>query len=152
MTIFYFAYGSNMLSSRIISRIASAQYREKAILHGWRVIFNKKSKDGSCKANLVYSPDIMTWGCLYQINNNDLHILDKFEDGYTRTTVQVQTDDAEIVEATTYISDLTSDNPVAYDSYKQMVILGAKEHNLPSEYIDYLESLPSRPNQATNTI
>src|SRR5208337_275145 len=121
-TVFYFAYGSNMLSSRLTSRVASAKTIGRAVLNNWAVIFNKKSKDGSGKANLFYSPGFITWGGLYEINVDDISKLDKIEKGYTRITVKVKKDDGEIVETETYISDILIDNPVAFDSYKNMLI------------------------------
>lgn len=148
MTIFYFAYGSNLLSSRLTKRIPSAKAIGRAILNDWRVVFNKKSKDGSGKANLLYRPGSITWGCLYQIKNDDLSALDKFEKGYARINVQVQTDNAEIIEAETYVSASIVSNPTAYDTYKKMVISGASEHNFPPEYIEYLQKLPSKPDKA----
>jgi hypothetical protein len=103
--------------------------------------------DGSGKANLEDSLGDVTWGVLYEIDVRDLKALDKIEDGYYRIRIHVHRFDGDIVEAVTYISaNLTSD-PVAYDWYKELVLIGAQEHNLPQDYIAYLERLPSRPNR-----
>jgi len=148
MTTLYFAYGSNMLSSRITKRVSSARATGRAVLYDWCVVFNKKSKDGSGKANLFYKPGFVTWGGLYEINDNEISKLDKVEKGYRRRTVKVKMDNGETVETETYISDILIDNPVAFDSYKQMVISGAIERNLPAEYVQYLQQLPSKPEKA----
>ncbi len=148
MTILYFAYGSNMLSSRITKRVPSAKAVGRAALYDWCIAFSKKSKDGSGKANLFQKTGFITWGILYEISIDEINKLDKVEKGYTRKTVNVKKDNGEITEAETYISDNLIDNPVAYDSYKQMLISGAIEHNLPAEYVLYLQQLPSRPEKA----
>jgi cation transport regulator ChaC len=150
MTILYFAYGSNMLSSRIKKRVASAKAIGRAALYDWCVTFSKKSKDGSGKANLFQKTGFITWGCLYEIDVNEISKLDKAEKGYVRTKMIVMKDDKKTAEAETYISDNLTDNPIAFDSYKQMLTSGAVEHNLPIEYILYLQQLPSRPDIEEN--
>jgi cation transport regulator ChaC len=145
MTIFYFAYGSNMLSSRLVKRVPSAKTIGRAALYDWCVTVNKKSKDGSGKANLSYRPGFVTWGALYEISIDDISKLDKVERGYSRTTVKVKRDNGEIAEAETFISGSLIDNPVAFDSYKELLISGAIEHNLPKDYVQYLQQLPSKP-------
>lgn len=148
MTVLYFAYGSNMLSSRIMRRVSSAKVVERAALYDWCVIFSKKSRDGSGKANLSRKSDFVTWGVLYEINMDEISKLDNIEKGYARTTVSVQKNSGELVKTETYISDDLIDDPVAFDSYKQLLISGAIEHNLPAEYVLYLQQLPSRPEKA----
>lgn len=148
MMILYFAYGSNMLSSRITKRVPSAKVIGRAAVHDWAVVFNKKSRDGSGKANLYPKTGFITWGCLYEIDANEISTLDKVEKGYTRTKINVIKDDGEIAEAETYISDNLTDNSIAFDTYKQMLTSGAVEHNLPPEYVLYLQQLPSRPEKA----
>lgn len=134
-----------MLSSRLIKRVPSAKIRGRVALDNWCVNFSKKSKDGSGKANLTNKPGFVTWGLLYEIDDVEIEKLDKIENGYTRIKVIVKKDDGETVQAETYISNDFIDNPIAFDSYKQMLIRGAVDHNLPIDYIHYLQQLPSRP-------
>ncbi len=146
--ILYFAYGSNMLSSRIKKRVASVKAIGRAALYDWCVAFTKKSKDGSGKANLCQKAGFITWGCLYEIDVKEIGKLDKLEKGYARIAVEVEKYDGEIIEAETYVSDILIETPVALDVYKKMLVSGAIEHNLPKEYIQYLQQLPSRPEKA----
>jgi cation transport regulator ChaC len=113
-------------------------------------MFNKRSKDGSAKANVVESPGDATWGVLYEIEAQDLERLDRVEGGYGRISVRVRKPDGETVEAVTYVSAELTDEQTAYDWYKDMVTAGAREHNLPQEYIAYLEGLPSKPNRTNS--
>lgn len=142
MRVLYFAYGSNMCSERLRSRITSLNIVGRASLKDRKVVFNKRSKDGSGKANLVESPGSVVWGVLYEINVQDLYTLDKIEGGYERITVRVQKPDGSEVEAVTYVSeDLTNDSR-PYKWYKKLLLSGAREHNLPQDYIAYLEGFP----------
>lgn len=144
MTIIYFAYGSNMHTKRLQSRVLSAKAIGRARLLDKRMVCNKKSKDGSAKANLVYSLGNVVWGVLYEINSAALDSLDMAEGGYHRTKLQVLTDQGNLVKAEVYISTkVTSDLP--YDCYKNFVLEGAREHRLPKDYLEYLEQLSSKP-------
>jgi cation transport regulator ChaC len=151
METIYFAYGSNMLFEELKSFSPTAKVMGIACLEGKVVVFNKRSeKDGSGKANLIIRNGGSTWGVLYEIAEADLNKLDKKEGGYKRQLVKVKTEDMDIIEAVTYISANLIDEPVAYDSYKEKVIRGAQEHNLPETHISYLIQLPSRPDTSKN--
>ena len=144
MRILYFAYGSNMLSSRIHSRVTSVELIGPAFLKDVRMLFNKRSKDRSGKANLVESPGNVTWGVLYEIDVQGLDTLDKVEGGYNRLNVQVWKTDGNVVKAVTYISANLTDDTRAYEWYTEIILSGAKESKLPKDYIAYLERLPSK--------
>ena len=145
----YFAYGSNMLTTRLRERIQSATFFDCGFLRGKRVLFNKRSRDDSGKANLEDSPDAVTWGVIYEIDDGDMDTLDRIEGGYDRCLVQICRPDGDAVEAVTYVSNNLTDDPTAYDWYKQYLLSGAREHNLPQDYIAELEQLPSRPDLRT---
>jgi len=145
MSTLYFAYGSNMVTAQMQERIASAQVYGVGSLKGWKVICNKRSKDGSGKANLVQAEGHLTWGVLYEIDEADLEKLDRIEGGYQRITVTIDTEQSIPTSAETYISEDVTDHPVAYDSYKALIIAGAEEHHLPRAYITSLQELPERP-------
>lgn len=151
MRILYFAYGSNMSSEYLRSRIASAELIGPAFLRDRRMLFDKRSKDGSGKANLVESPGTVTWGVLYEIDVQDLDTLDKVEGGYERVTVRVWKLDGNVVEAVTYISTNLTDDPRAYKWYKEFILSGARENNLPQDYIAYLKGLPVKSNRNSET-
>jgi len=145
MNILYFAYGSNMKSDRFLARIPSAKIVGPACVRNKRVVTNKKSKDGSAKANLVDHEGFETWGVLYQISDSDLEKLDRIERGYIRTYLTAWTSKGNPVEVVTYTSQELADNAIAFDWYKKLILDGAKEHGLPDNYQIYLQSLPSRP-------
>ena len=144
-TVLYFAYGSNMKSARIRERVPSARFVGRAWISGKRLVCNKKSRDGSGKANLVDSPGDVVWGVLYEIATSELERLDRAESGYNRLVLPVIREHGGTIEAVVYVSDKLTSDPVPYDGYKSMIVEGAREHELPQGYIAFLESLPSKP-------
>ena len=105
----YFAYGSNMDPDRMRERGVNFLKREHAILEGWRLEFNKVSSRNPDEgyANIVKDENSVVEGILYEINDSDLKILDRYEgypNHYERIKVAVRMDNGEKVEAVTYIA------------------------------------------------
>jgi gamma-glutamylcyclotransferase len=142
--IYYFAYGANMLMSKITDRSLSARALSPAKLKGYRLVINKKSKDGSGKANLMKSEGDEVWGVLYEMDENDLVNLDRHEGGYRRECFELWTDAGKTVKAFAYISSKLTNSLPTYE-YKMLLVNGAREHGLPATYVGFLEQLPSQP-------
>lgn len=141
----YFAYGSNLLSERMRSRVASARRVCGAWVDDKRLTFGKRGRDGSGKATLVATIGARVWGALYAIDPAHWERLDGFEPGYERVALEVTTENHERVTAATYIAPETASEPVAFAWYKRLLIDGARENGLPEPYIDSLRRLPERP-------
>lgn len=136
----YFAYGSNMKFERISERIKDVKYMDIGRLFDYKLLCNKKSVDGTGKANIVYSPGDIVWGVLYEMDDEYAYKLDGIEKGYDRKKFEIDTDNGK-VDANAYISTkLTDSFPSSF--YKDLVVQGAVEYKLPDEYIDYLIALP----------
>lgn len=138
-TLYYFAYGSNMSASRLQSRIKIKADVGAAFLEGWQMVFNKRGRDGSGKANLIANPDFVTWGVLYLLEGSALDRLDVIEGGYERMNVRVRQRDGTVYDAVTYVSQELTDDPRPSHEY---VLSGAREHHLPPDYLAYLEAFP----------
>ena len=147
----YFAYGSNMSYRRLRLRIRSCQSLGIARLARHRLAFHKISEnDGSGKCDAFYTGEQhdVVIGVLYQIDKNDLPILDRFEGqgyGYRRDPVIVQTDSGNVVEAQTYLALRIDPELLPYRWYKNHVLQGAIENRLPDNYIEIIENLPTLP-------
>jgi len=139
----YFAYGSNMLFSRLRSRAGSANKIGVGQLKDYRVVFNKQSADGSAKANLLHSSGDQTWGVLYRIARADLRKLDRAEKDYSRMSVSVIGPNGKTMDAITYVSNKIARVQQPLSCYKQLVISGAQENDLPQAYVSYLKSISS---------
>lgn len=145
MSVLYFAYGSNLKSERMRQRVPSARSEAVAFLDHHRLVCNKRGRDGSAKANLVRAAGHRVWGVIYRIEQADLALLDRFETGYERVEVEVCTTAGGAHRASTYRSDRIIGDPIPFDWYRAMILEGAREHDLPEDYLSVLEALPSKP-------
>lgn len=127
----YFAYGSNISEDRMrTERNVNFTSRKFAILENYTLLFNKVSKN-NCHlgfANIVESNGDIVEGALYEINDSDINIIDRFEGAnskpshYFRKNVEVICD-GEIVNAIAYIA-----NPVMI----------RENINPDKKYLDYI--------------
>jgi gamma-glutamylcyclotransferase len=141
----YFAYGSNMKVERLIKRAPSAKTLGRAIISDKQVVFNKLSKTGSGKANIVDTPRKTTWGVLFEIDVTDIPKLDNAEEGYKRQNILVVDDNQISVRAFTYVAMKKKDGLKPFDWYLTLMIQGAKENNLPKDYVENLRKFVSVP-------
>ncbi len=140
-----FAYGSNMCSGRLsdygVHPISSCIAR----LAGYKLCFDKRSDDGSGKANIVPSKntDSEIWGAIYEIRDTDLAKLDQGEKGYRRSEIFVSTKDGSTVKAWVYIAQesFVTKGLRPYTWYKRFLVEGAREHGLPEDYIARLKTV-----------
>lgn len=146
--MFYFAYGSNMLTLRLQERVPSAVPNGRARLPGMGLRFHKRSIDGSGKASLAPAPSGgAVWGVVYTMDPNDVKALDEAEgrgDGYARRTLRVEVGTEE-VDALVYTARSTyvDDGLAPYDWYHALVLAGALEHDFPDPYVALLRSVPT---------
>jgi gamma-glutamylcyclotransferase (GGCT)/AIG2-like uncharacterized protein YtfP len=138
----YFAYGSNMFSYRLEKRIGKVEIIGKGKLYQHKLQFNKKSVDGSLKANAFFTgkQEDSVIGVLFKINPNKKDDLDKLEGlgkGYDQKEVEIESSDSgKQVKAFTYVANPvdSSENDQPYDWYLEFIKQGAEEHSLPEEY------------------
>jgi len=151
MSFFYFAYGSNMLSSRLLARCTSAQVIGPGIARHRDIEFSKKSIDGSGKATLITKSEaIHTPGVLFEINEKDLDALDRFEgagNGYDRLDdFSVETKDG-VLKTTTYLASQRHSLLVPYDWYLALIVAGVLEHDLKTAHAKRLRTAVCKPDQ-----
>jgi gamma-glutamylcyclotransferase len=157
MIINYFAYGSNLSSHRLLQRIPGARIAGIAFLEKHRLSFRMNSSDGSGKCDMVItgSKDHFVPGVIYQITPDEKQVLDGFEslgDAYFDKTIQVTTTDNTIIEAVTYYALIINANISPYHWYKEHVLRGATEHELPKQHIEWIKETTSMddPDHARN--
>jgi gamma-glutamylcyclotransferase len=148
MAVAYFAFGSNMLFERLKKRVPSARRLGTATLRGYTLRFNKVSKDGSGKANIVPSPDplALVYGVLYYLDDVERRLLDKAEGlgkGYQVRYLRVRRDGAEEEEAFAYVAapGAIRDDLPPFQWYRDIVIQGAAQNRLPESYVRHLEAV-----------
>ena len=143
----YFAYGSNLASARMRERAPSARALGPALLPGYAWRCNKRSADGSARANLVRDAGAETWGVLYEIHPSEWAAIDRAEGGYERIVVDVLRDGVRGA-AQTYVSDRTADDWIPARWYLGLVAAGAREHGLPAAWIASIEALAPQPDES----
>lgn len=110
MSVYYYAYGSNMDNERISRRIGQQTRRAGAILNGWALAFNKQAYKnglpvpGEGKGNIMPVRDKITEGILYEVSLDQLKRLAGWEIGYQPVKVKVNLKDGRIVTATTFVA------------------------------------------------
>lgn len=141
----YFAYGSNMYSPRLRQRVPGAKAEWNASLPGYRLVFNKISRDGSAKANIEKAGSGLqaVHGVLILLNEAQLKMLDQAEAcpaEYNRVEVSVEIP-GRLVTAFTYVArrDFIGIGIHPYSWYKALILAGAREHGLPDSYIQSIE-------------
>ncbi len=141
-TFQYFAYGSNMLTERLVRRCPSAVAVGPATAKGYRLRFAKTGRDGSGKATLVADRDQTVHGVLFAIANNDLDALHRAEGagiGYDfQQSFRVTGLDGGGIVAGTYIGAVAAydDSLKPFNWYRALVLAGATQHRLPPYYLD----------------
>ena len=136
----YFAYGSNMSSTRLRDRIPSARAVGVAHFAGHALVCNKRGKDGSGKANLVERVDASAWGVVFEVGAGDWPALDRFEWGYERASCEVVIERSAVVVQTYHALTPEPESIAPFDWYRDHCLLGAREHALPSEVVDEIAS------------
>jgi len=147
--MYYFGYGSNMLTARLQARVPRATPVTTATLQDWSLRFHKRSRDGSGKCNIVPEAGARVHGVVFDVSGSDLYALDEAEQrgrGYERRDVTVQ-NRSTTIEAFAYVAQPAYvDNALLpYDWYNALVLAGARQHALPASYIDRIEAVHSYP-------
>lgn len=147
-----FSYGSNMNLNRLTQRIPLAVKVSNAFLPGFKLICNKVSKDGSAKANIVKTniSGELVWGVLFNIDSKEKPLLDKAESlrlGYNEDTLTFFDQLSNSYSGQVYIADSKSINNhlLPFDWYKEFIVTGGIQNQLPADYISKLQSIPCVP-------
>lgn len=149
-----FAYGSNMDFTQMRERCPSAQFISIAVLKDYRLMFPRKSKDRGCGvSDVVPTSDSVVWGVVYEITEYDLAVLDVKEgyrpsrsaesNSYNRRTGTVfqNGDETKPLNVEIYFAVSQENPPLPNQTYKDLIVNGAKHWNLPADYIAELETI-----------
>ena len=154
MSIWYFAYGSNMETATFRGR-REIEFGQAlaARADGWRLVLDKPPlvPMGSSFANIVADPVAHTFGVLYEIDADGLAHLDLTEGvligNYQRIEVAVVplTPSLSPLDAFTLVSDRRDAELSPSHRYLSCLINGAIEHGLPADWVAHLRSFTSQP-------
>ncbi|HVN87072.1 MAG TPA: gamma-glutamylcyclotransferase family protein [Candidatus Binatia bacterium] len=151
----YFAYGSNMQRATFAGRRGIAFSRAlPARVNAWRLVFDKPPllPIGESYANIIPDPAAEVLGVLYEVTLDDLAHID-FTEGvqlgnYRRVEVPaipLAPIEPPPLSAFTLTSERRDDQLQPSLRYMSLLIAGAIEHRLPADYVEFLRSVPARP-------
>lgn len=151
----YFAYGSNLNPSQMFERCPLHRTIGIARLPGHTLVFPRFSPVRRCAtAGIAVHQQSTVWGVLYQLAEEDVPIL-HFHEGYDpygpaennrhdlREIEVVRTGASAPQTALTYVAipDGTTERPSR--AYVDLILDGARYHNLPRAWLSFLESVPT---------
>jgi len=142
--LYYFAYGSNMNWPQMKQRCPSARFICVARLPDYQFAIARHSQLRKCgTANIFPEAGSEVWGIVYELNDQDLNILDRFEDGYRREKIFVAArgDGQHPLEVLVYVAEKEDDAPLPNPEYKRLMVEGARHWQLPPDYYAMLENL-----------
>lgn len=148
-TFLYFAYGSNMLSRRLLARTPSAFVSAMGYVSGRRLTFDKMSSDGSGKWDIerTANPTDRVYGVVFKVACDEKARLDVAEGlgkGYREEPVTAVVSSGP-VDALAYVATAKEPALRPYHWYKALVVAGACEHGLPQPYVEWLRTIDSKP-------
>jgi cation transport regulator ChaC len=137
-----------MLCERLKKRVPEAELVGRARVARCSLRFHKRSTDESGKCNLFKTglESDEAYGVLFEIPESQIALLDEVEGlgkGYERAEIQVIRPDNEIVDAFAYIATADAIDPALapYDWYRDLVISGARQNELPEPYVQLIEAV-----------
>lgn len=134
-----------MLTARMQERAPLSKAVSVGQLVEFELCWNKRSSDGSGKCSVTETghPKHVVWGVAYEMSASDKSSLDRAEGlgrGYGERAVKIHTQGGRL-SATIYYATSISPGIRPYDWYRDLVIAGAREHQLPEEYVRILEKV-----------
>ncbi len=154
VTLHYFAYGSNMLTRRMLERTPSARVVATGRIDRHELRWHKLGLDDSGKCDVVPVNDAgaCVRGVVYEICASEKPLLDAAESlgvGYAQKQVVVETGTTTL-RAWLYHALSIDPGAVPYAWYKSLVLGGAKEHALDAAYRRMLDAVVAKPDPDTD--
>jgi len=147
--MYYFAYGSNLLTARLTARTPSARPVGIAHLPGWQLRFHKAGTDGSGKGDIVPVDGDRVTGVLYRLRPRELRRLDRAEGaGYARRRIAVRID-GHMQRCETYIATDTDPALRPYDWYRRLILAGLLEHGIAGATLQLVQQQLDIPDPRT---
>lgn len=158
--MFYFAYGSNLEPNQMRSRAPGHRVVGLAGLRDHRLVFPLFSNDwGGGVASVQPHHGDTVWGVLYEVGDDEIKRMDVYEyfrapgdqhNVYDRehlTVELVRPDDGSVprrVRADVYVARPSNPSPPSR-RYLDVLLLGARHHRLPEDYVAQLSAVPVAP-------
>nr|KAG5712967.1 hypothetical protein BaRGS_021761 [Batillaria attramentaria] len=137
----YFGYASNMLKERLTSNKLNVVFKCVAKLEGYELQFCGEGKGWhGAMASIQEKPGSHIWGVVWQLNQADQERLNRQESTFTPKEVDVTSTDNQVYRCRVYTQELRATGKPS-PHYKDIILRGARQNNLPEGYIKCLESV-----------
>jgi gamma-glutamylcyclotransferase len=138
VNILYFAYGANMNHRHMKEKCAGSRFLKKAFLEGHKFVYDGYSDYMRRRslANIIDHVGGVVWGALYEVEESDIKSLDASEahpSSFEKKTATVKDEGGKKYEAIVYYRKYRELGAPSKE-YRQTVIQGAKDCNLPKDY------------------
>jgi gamma-glutamylcyclotransferase len=130
--LLYFAYGSNLWRQQMVTRCPGHREHGTGCLRGWRWIITTRGYAG-----IVESEGDYVLGTVYELSEEDLQNLDRFEGvargSYYKETVEVEVN-GQGLNCLVYIDPITDEGQPKLE-YIARILNGIEDAHLPIEYV-----------------
>ncbi len=138
----YFAYGSNLNISQMISRIGTWKTAKRAFLKGWKLTFDKYAstwRGNAANIKKTIDLDDKVFGVVYILSKEKFEVLKTYEGGYKPIPIKIESE-GKVVEAITFV---TTEGEAKKPPKKYILIIeeGLIQHGYNKELVtEYLQS------------
>lgn len=126
--MYYFAYASNLNQKQMRERCPDSKPSFRANLPNYKLVFvgwSRQLRGGKASIRLFKGEKVL--GAIYEISEQCLKQLDKYESPYDRLKVTVFDEDGEPVEAITYINKVQSEDTKPSAEYLSVIQQGYRD-------------------------
>lgn len=140
----YFAYGSNLDEVQLFQRCPGAAAEATGALVEFRLAFTAYSGGwGAGVADILACPGSRVWGLVFNLTDEDLESLDRFEgypEQYDRFVAQIDTDKG-IMDSWVYAVKRKQSFVAPSRRYLDVIRQAAVRHAFPDEYVRMLDEV-----------
>ena len=147
--MYHFGYGSNLNIGFLKQYVPSAKFAMKAYLPNYEVQFRfwSKKRQGGI-SSIIEKPGNLVHGVIYECNEEELKELDILESVpqglYDRETFKVLGEDGNWHDTDLYRVAKPKGPFTPSKSYVELMLTGAREHGLDSEYVKSINAIYER--------
>ena len=126
--MYYFAYASNLNQKQMRERCPDSKPAFRATLPNYKLVFvgwSRQLRGGKASIRLFRGEKVP--GAIYEVSEQCLRQLDKYESSYDRLKVTVFDEDSEPVQAITYIKGGQSEETKPSAEYLSTIQQGYKD-------------------------
>ena len=143
----YFGFASNMKKTRMMN-CKNPKFISIGKLKDYKLVFAGSANItwGGSMATITESPGETVWGAVWEVTSEDISNLDRQEGvhlgKFKRIELDIETDDGTIHCCAYKMCPPQCDvKGIPSHTYLNVIVAGAKEINLPSDYIAMLEGM-----------